>query len=146
MCNITRISGFLLAGSFLNLSALSSLMKLAFVDVRYKKAVVLPADFLAKLPKKVILFLNIQFHHQYAALKKQLEDAGIEVFTVRPKHAWHQGQILGCSMEDWKGVGHEGFVYIGDGLFHPNAVLFKNKESMYIYDPKTGKDRVLTPR
>jgi 2-(3-amino-3-carboxypropyl)histidine synthase len=118
-------------------------MKLTFVDVRYKAPITLPADFLVQLPKKVVLFLNIQFHHQYQEIKKQLENAGKEVITVRPKHAWHEGQILGCSVEDWD-AGQEAFVYIGDGLFHPKALVFKNDEKVFIFDPKTHKTRVLT--
>jgi diphthamide biosynthesis enzyme Dph1/Dph2-like protein len=137
-------------------------MKLSFVDVRYKAPIVLPESFLSQLPKKVIFFLNIQFHHQYEALKEQLSNSGVTVATVRPKHAWHDGQILGCSVEDWtseegkelvkmrKDVkaddlsGVEGFVYVGDGLFHPKAILFKNDLPVYIYDPKTQKSRTLT--
>jgi diphthamide biosynthesis enzyme Dph1/Dph2-like protein len=137
-------------------------MKLAFVDVRYKAPVILPQEFLDSLPKKVIFFLNIQFHHQYDALKEQLTGAGITVVTVRPKHAWHDGQILGCSVEDWTSVegkeqlakrkdvvssdldGVGGFVYVGDGLFHPKALLFKNDVPVFIYDPKTKLARTLT--
>jgi 2-(3-amino-3-carboxypropyl)histidine synthase len=119
-------------------------MKLTFVDVRYKAQVALPQEFLDQLPKKVILFVNIQFHHQYEQLKKQLTDRGIEVITVRPKHAWHEGQILGCSVEDWSGKDAEAFVYIGDGLFHPKALLFKNDQKVFIYDPKTQRHKVLT--
>jgi len=119
-------------------------MKLSFVDVRYKAPIDLPKEFLDQLPKKVTFFLNIQFHHQYERLKKQLEAAGKEVITVRPKHAWHDGQILGCSVEDWSGKGQEAFVYVGDGLFHPKALLFKNDLKVFIYDPKTEKSKILT--
>lgn len=118
-------------------------MKLAFVDVRYKLPVVLPKEFLDMLPKKVVLFLNIQFHHLYDNIKGQIESSGREVQTVRPKHAWHDGQILGCSVEEWT-VGQEGFVYIGDGLFHPKAIIFHNDQQVYIYDPKTEKSRILS--
>ena len=118
-------------------------MKLTFVDVRYKAQVTLPGEFLDQLPTKVVLFLNIQFHHQYEQIRAQLEAAGKEVISVRPKHAWHEGQILGCSVEDWD-KGQEAFVYIGDGLFHPKALLFKNDEKVFILDPKTHKTRILT--
>jgi diphthamide biosynthesis enzyme Dph1/Dph2-like protein len=118
-------------------------MKLTFVDVKYKAVIMLPEEFLAMLPSKVALFLNIQFHHQYEQLKGQIEAKGVEVITVRPKHAWHDGQILGCSVEDWSSTGVEGFVYVGDGLFHPKALLFKNEQKVYIYDPKTAKAKVL---
>ena len=120
-------------------------MKLAFVDVRYNKPVTLPAGFIEQLPPKVILFLNIQFHQQYPEIKRQIEATGREVLTVRPKHAWHDGQILGCSVEKWS-AGQEGFVYVGDGLFHPKAVIFENDEPVFIYDPKTGKQKVLTKK
>ena len=129
---------------YLNGSALRSCMKLAFVDVRYKEHIVLPEPFLSSLPQKVILFLNIQFHHQYDALKKQIEDTERTVLTVRPKHAWHQGQVLGCSTEDWSDLHAEGFVYIGDGLFHPKALLFRNNEKVFMYDPKIRKHKILT--
>lgn len=117
-------------------------MKLSFVDVKYKERVVLPESFLSQLPKTVLLFLNIQFHHQYDDLKRQLEDAGITVKTARPKHAWHDGQVLGCSTEKWD-VAQEAFVYVGDGRFHPTAFLFNNDQPVYVYDPKTEKSRVL---
>jgi 2-(3-amino-3-carboxypropyl)histidine synthase len=119
-------------------------MKLTFVDVKYKAPITLPKDLLDALPQKVTFFLNIQFHHQYEQLKKQLEDAGKEVITVRPKHAWHEGQILGCSVEDWSDKGQDAFLYVGDGLFHPKALLFKNDQKVFIYDPKTSKHKVLT--
>jgi 2-(3-amino-3-carboxypropyl)histidine synthase len=119
-------------------------MKLTFVDVKYKAPITLPDEFLSMLPKRVIFFLNIQFHHQYEQIKSQLEAKGIEVLTVRPKHAWHEGQILGCSVEDWTGLEAEGFVYVGDGLFHPKALLFKNDEKVFIYSPQIKKSKVLT--
>jgi len=119
-------------------------MRLEFIDVKFKKQIILPKEYLEQLPKKVMLFLNIQFHDQYESIKKQLESCGIIVHTTRPKHAWHDGQILGCSVEDWSAVDAEGFVYIGDGLFHPKALLFKNDRPVFIFDPKTEKTRVLT--
>jgi 2-(3-amino-3-carboxypropyl)histidine synthase len=118
-------------------------MKLTFVDVKYKEMITLPEEFLSQLPKKVMLFLNIQLHHQYEPIKKQLEAKGIEVVTSRPKHSWHDGQLLGCGIEKWE-LGQEAFVYVGDGFFHPSALLFNNTESVYQYDPKTEKIKILT--
>lgn len=119
-------------------------MKLAFVEVRYNHEITLPEDFVAKLPKKVILFTNIQYHPQYDKLKAQLEAKDIEVKTVRPKHAWEQGQILGCSVEDWSDQGIDGFVYIGDGFFHPKAILFNNEQPVYMFDPENNEQYTLT--
>lgn len=121
-------------------------MKLAFIEVRYKEKITLPEDFLKQLPKKVILFTNIQYHPQYAQLKEQLEKKGIEVKTTRPKHAWNEGQILGCSVEDWSSIGAEAFVYIGDGFFHPKAILFQNPQPVFMYDPEAERQYILTQK
>lgn len=121
-------------------------MKLAFIEVRYNKEITLPTDFLEKIPKKVILFTNIQYHPQYDAIKAQLEAKGIEVHRVRPKHAWEEGQILGCSVEDWSAEDVEGFVYIGDGFFHPKALLFNNEQPVFMYDPEHDEQYTLTQK
>ncbi len=118
-------------------------MKLSFIDVRYKHPVEVPDDFIDKLPDKIVLFLNIQFHDQYEQIKNQLEAKGKIVLTVRPKHAWHEGQILGCSVEEWD-EGQDAFVYIGDGLFHPKAILFNNEQKVFLFDPKTKEQKTLT--
>jgi len=119
-------------------------MKLAFVEVRYKPAIKLPKSFIKGLPEKIVLFMSIQFHSQYESIKKQLTDDGKTVLTGRPKHAWNEGQLLGCSVEDWSGLGADAFAYIGDGLFHPKALLFKNDIPVHIYDPISKSARTLT--
>jgi len=121
-------------------------MKLAFIEVRYNKKISLPEDFLDKLPKKVILFTNIQYHPQYEKIKEQIEKKDVVVHTVRPKHAWEEGQILGCSVEDWSSKDVDGFVYIGDGFFHPKALLFKNKQPVFMFDPENNEQHTLTQK
>lgn len=122
----------------------SNNFKMAFVDVKYKTEVKLPKEYIDSLPKKIILFTTVQFIHQYDNLKRQLTDSGIEVITVRPKHAWNKGQILGCSVEDWSKYEVDGFAYIGDGLFHPTAILFRNDKPVHIYDPKIKKSKIIS--
>ena len=119
-------------------------LKLAFIDVKYTKPIVLPKGFLEKLPRRVALFTTIQFHDQYEKLKGQLKAAGKEVVVLRPKHAWHDGQLLGCGVEDWSKERVDAFVYVGDGLFHPKAILFQNTAPVHLYDPKTGDERTIT--
>jgi len=124
----------------------TSHMKLSFIEVRYNKEISLPESFLEKLPKRLILFTNIQYHPQYPRLKQMLIDRGHEVETVRPKHAWNEGQILGCSVEDWSGKNVDAFVYIGDGFFHPKAILFHNAPPVYMYDPEHDTQYTLTQK
>ena len=121
-------------------------MKLAFIEAVYNKEITIPKDFLEKLPKHVILFASIQYHKQMDSLKEQIKDAGIKVELVRPKHAWSEGQLLGCGVEDWSKHNPDAFVYIGDGLFHPYALLFRNKQNVYVYDPQAEEQHVYTQK
>jgi 2-(3-amino-3-carboxypropyl)histidine synthase len=55
--------------------------------------------------------------------------------------------LLGCNAEtfDAKNYGNEfdAFLYIGDGLFHPRALLVNNRKDVYCYDPKINKLNIL---
>ncbi len=110
-------------------------MKLHFIPVRYKKKVVLPAALVAALPTRLILFTTIQYHDQLDEWKRTLASAGKEVHTFRPKHAVAEGHLLGCGIEHWA-VDAEAFLYVGDGLFHPKALVIKNELPVFCYDPK----------
>ena len=116
-------------------------MDFMYVEARYKDKVVLPDWFIAKLPKKVALFTTVQFANSKAAVKEQLEAAGITVEYIRARHTVEEGQILGCSTTRFDFDGD--FVYIGDGLFHPKALVMRNKKKVYCYDPKEDKDLLL---
>jgi diphthamide biosynthesis enzyme Dph1/Dph2-like protein len=117
-------------------------MDFLYVEARYKEAVTLPNWFIEKLPKKVALFTTIQFGNSRGPVKEQLEAAGITVEMVKPRHTRSEGQLLGCSTRftDFDGD----FVYVGDGNFHPKALIMRNKTSkVYCYDPKEDKDYML---
>ena len=118
-------------------------MRLHFIPVRYKKKVVLPKAFIKKLPAKIILFTTIQYHDQLEAWKKALTAAGKEVHTFKPKHAVAEGHLLGCGIEHWD-VEANAFLYVGDGLFHPKALVINNDLPVYCYDPKAGKHFLMT--
>lgn len=109
------------------------------VEARYKEIVVLPDEFVAKLPKEVVLFTTVQFLNSKDALIKQLESAGIKVSGVRPRHTRYEGQILGCSTNKFD-TNVKNYLYIGDGLFHPKALVLRNDVKVFMYDPKTGED------
>ena len=120
-------------------------MKLHFVPVRYKGKVTLPEGLIKKLPKRIILFTTIQYHNQMDEWKKALKAAGKEVFTFKPKHSAEEGQLLGCGVEQWN-VEADAFLFVGDGLFHPKALVIKNNLPVYCYDPKTDKTSILNDR
>jgi diphthamide biosynthesis enzyme Dph1/Dph2-like protein len=41
------------------------------------------------------------------------------------------------------GENFDAFLYIGDGVFHPQALLVNNRKDIYCYDPKIGKLNIL---
>lgn len=116
-------------------------MDFLYVTAKYEQIIELPQDFIEKLPKKIALFTTIQFSNSIEPIKKQLEDAGITVELIRPRHTRGPGQILGCSTTGFEATCD--FLYIGDGLFHPKALVLRNKKNVYTYDPKSGEQRVL---
>lgn len=114
-------------------------MKLEFIRAKYNKEIKLPKENIKKLPGKIVLFTTTQFHDQFESLKKQLENQGKKVLSFRPKHATSEGQILGCGIEKWDLDKDAAFLYIGDGLFHPKAMMINNSQEVYRYNPKDKK-------
>lgn len=113
-------------------------MDVLYVQAHLKEIVVLPQEVIAKLPKTITLFTTIQFINSKESMKKQLEDAGITVNLVRPRHARHEGQMLGCSTTKFDVQGD--YFYVGDGLFHPKALLLRNSgHNVFTFNPKSGE-------
>lgn len=111
-------------------------MEIIHIEAKYKKEIILPEDFIAKLPKEIIFFTTVQYLDSLDKIKKQLTSAQIAVKLIQPRHTRYEGQILGCSTRTIKGFKGD-FVYVGDGIFHPKALLIHNKGKVYAYDPKT---------
>jgi len=122
-------------------------MKVVHIEARLKKIVELPDKFIVKLPKKVALFTTIQFMNSMESMLKQINDSGRTAVIFKTGHTRHHGQILGCNVqkaEDYAKEDFDAFVYVGDGLFHPKALLWKNEDmTVYAYDPFTEKDYVV---
>lgn len=118
-------------------------MDFLHVEARYKEKVVLSDECIKTLPKKVALFMTVQYLNSKDEIKKQLEDAGIEVTFVRPRHTRHEGQILGCSTNKFDTDAD--FLYVGDGLFHPKALVLRNNKTVHTFNPKTNERATLTP-
>jgi len=103
--------------------------------------------------KKIALYCAVQFMPYFKEVKSRLENSGIEVITSQPFRTSQEGQLLGCdSYNDSLGIdldSIDGFVYIGDGDFHPHALLFAQEGSsdlkpILIIGVKEGRLRVLT--
>ncbi len=127
-----------------------------FIDATWDKEIVLGDDVIEHLKKKeaksVALFASVQFL-EVDTVVKQLKELGIEVLTTKAKRTHVPMQILGCDAY------HDSFdteiikqadeiLYVGDGLFHPKAILLSQREGeeireVIIWDPVSEKMRII---
>lgn len=119
-------------------------MKTFFIEAKSNAKVVLPLSVLKKINEKtnnIGLFTTVQFFDNLDNLKKQLSDAGIEVKTFLGPHSKYEGQILGCSIMNFD---CNAFLYVGDGKFHPEALVIKNpNKEIFCFDPFTNEFKTL---
>lgn len=118
-------------------------MKLYHVLTKYDGEIVLPDELLRQLPDNVMLLGTIQFAQQMPQIKKQLEDFGKNVELFRGVHDVHKGQVLGCDIFT-VGKQVDVFLYVGDGLFHPTALLYGNPQKVVYYNPFSDEITVLS--
>lgn len=109
-------------------------MKTLFIETKYKETIILPDEFINQLPRKLILAMPVQFLDSSPALIQQLQQSSRQVELFQGRHDKHPGQILGCDVMKIE-KDFDAFVYIGDGLFHPTALLYENERPVYCYDP-----------
>lgn len=133
-------------------------MKFLFIEAFYDREINLSKEALKLLSKyrKVVLFAAVQFV-KLDNVKKQLKDAGINVVTTHAKRTSTENQVLGCdcfgdSFEDKEIFNKADVVlYIGDGLFHPKALLLAQKDNdekkdVICFDPLSNATSVLTQK
>ncbi|MBI5389283.1 diphthamide synthesis protein [Candidatus Woesearchaeota archaeon] len=124
-----------------------------FIEARYEKEVRLNTETLnrCKKHKVIALYASVQFISRLPSVIKQLEEEGILIITSKPDRTDAQFQILGCD-SSWDALRLSGvpdaFLYIGDGLFHPRALVLAQKENVVFkeiiqYDPMTDSMRIL---
>ncbi len=109
-------------------------MKTLWLEARANKTFLLSKEVIKALPKELALFTTVQYINSFEAIKAQLEKAGIKVHIIDGKHTKYSGQILGC--ETIK-CDVPAFLYVGDGLFHPQALMMQNEKPVFAYDPRT---------
>jgi 2-(3-amino-3-carboxypropyl)histidine synthase len=122
-------------------------MKVIHIQARLKAEFGLPDDFIAKLPNKVAVFTTIQLMNSLPKMVEQIEKSGREAVVFKTVHTRNKGQILGCNVQNFKKYADEdfeGFVYVGDGLFHPKALVWKNEDKkVFGFNPFTSEQYVI---
>ncbi len=112
-------------------------MKLKFLKAHYGIDFKIPKEFekvlknifpLEKLKNKnLAIFTAVQFRNNFNEVREMLEKKGYSSQTSKAFRTSIEGQILGCDsyadslQMDLNKI--DGFIYIGDGYFHPNALL-----------------------
>jgi len=127
-----------------------------FIDAKWEGKIELGEKLIEHLKKQKInslaLFSSVQFTN-LEEVKKQIKELNIKILITKAKRTSAPGQILGCDAY------HDSFnepiienadtiLYIGDGLFHPKALLLaqiKNKKikPVLIWDPTIKKFSIL---
>lgn len=120
-------------------------MKLFHVLTKYEGGIKIPKQVIEQLPETLIVMGTIQLKDQIPDIKKQLEAVGKKVTLFRGVHDTEQGQILGCDIFP-SGKKVDAYLYVGDGLFHPTALLYGNKQPVFYYNPFTEKLVKLTQK
>ena len=113
-------------------------MRVHHIPVRRNMPVLVPESLVAQLPQTICICANAQFLHELPRVQEPLEASGRTVLLYQPRHTQHAGQILGCSTDV---MDAPAFLFIGEGLFHPQALAYANEAPVYLYDPvnqKTG--------
>ena len=118
-------------------------MKHLFLEIKYTGEMDFPEELIKSLPTKLVLAGSIQYMNYFPKLKQFLEENGKTVYMFHSRHGQYPGQILGCDIFKFKPkdekTGEElefdAFIYLGDGMFHPTALLFENGKDVHIYNP-----------
>jgi len=112
-------------------------MEKLFIETKYTGKVELPRDLLDNLPQKVMVATTIQFIDSLKEVKSRLAAFKKKIFFFTSIHGRYTGQILGCdNFKVRQDV--DCFLYIGDGEFHPRALLV-NEKPVFCYNPLSNR-------
>lgn len=111
-------------------------MDVFYIPVNAELEAVLDEKIISALPKRLCLAASVQFVSQLPEIRKILEAKGKKTSLVSVKHAAIPGQILGCGWENLKFDNKtDAFLYIGDGMFHPKALMMASEKDVFALDP-----------
>ncbi len=117
-------------------------MKIMHLEAKYLGDIDIPKNIIEKLPETIGLFTTLQFIDHLPKIKKKIESSGKKVKIFKTTHTKYPGQIYGCNMDKFPGV--DAFLYIGDGFFHPKALIIGNNKDVHVYNPVEKKYRLFS--
>lgn len=112
---------------------------------------------LSELPESVGLLASVQYVHLLPKAKEVIESSGRKAFIGKGDgRIMYPGQVLGCNSSSASVVKDlvSGFLFIGEGDFHPLAAAFGVRGKLLVLNPITGelrdvdekRDRILRKR
>lgn len=107
-------------------------MKTFFIEAETTLKINMSLEVIERLPKELAIFTTIQFMPQLPEIKQAIEATGRTVKLLQGKHTRHPGQILGCEFLEYDAPA---FLFVGDGKFHPEAIMMQNPKLVFQYDP-----------
>jgi 2-(3-amino-3-carboxypropyl)histidine synthase len=122
-------------------------MDVFYIPVKADAKAALDDKAIDALPARICLAASVQFVSQLPELKKMLESKGKKTSLVEARHAAFPGQILGCGWEGLKfDENADAFLYIGDGMFHPKALMMAAEKDVFVLDPVNNTFGKLDPK
>ncbi len=133
-------------------------MDYVFLKSHYEKEIKLTDDLLDQISdyNVVALFSSIQFVPHMEDIMEQLQEKypDKEFITSNPTRANLQYQVLGCNVysDNFKfkdDIQPECYLYVGDGIFHPQAIVLSQKENDNLvpvvrFNPKNDSIKIFT--
>ncbi len=101
-------------------------------------------DSLSSLPERVGLLATVQYLGLIPKVKSILESSGRKVLVGEgDRRIMHPGQVLGCNCTSAEAIADDvdGFLFIGEGDFHPLAAAFGMQKQVLVLNPVTGEVR-----
>ncbi|NLL94157.1 MAG: diphthamide biosynthesis enzyme Dph2 [Thermoplasmatales archaeon] len=98
------------------------------------------------LPSRVGLLATVQYVGCIPAAARAIEDSGrVAVVGMGDARIAHPGQVLGCNVSSAESVSGEvdGYLFLGEGDFHPLAASFACDKPVLVLNPISGETRSL---
>jgi 2-(3-amino-3-carboxypropyl)histidine synthase len=134
-------------------------MKVIYIDAKFEGDLKLGKEVITYLKKNKIKSLGIFASTQFSDIsdiENQLSEEKIKSVKTKASRTNDKVQILGCdcyqgNFEKDYFEKIEGILYIGDGLFHPKALLLAQRNSpnpkpVVLWDPFSKKMRVISEK
>lgn len=125
------------------------MVKKLFINAKWEKEIKLNETHLKEIKKytSITLFSSSNFSDKIDDIITKLKKEGIEIKTSKADRTCKNCQILGCDIyqESFKPeIKSSAVLYIGDGDFHPTALLYsqmysKIKFDLLVLNPYTSK-------